>query len=200
MYARQRAQQLFAKQCSIAEVLEELREEGITPCRQTLWLLRKHIVDHRIINPLPKSGRPTKLTPRILQSIENPMQQDDETTGQELVSFLQREEGVNVSVRTARRGRQWLGWTSRCTAYCQLICEGNRAKRLEWARENLGACFENVIWSDETTVQLESHRRFSCKKGGKGHATNLTLSIPVKCMCGLESVGKGQLKYAFLKE
>ena len=95
------------------------------------------------------------------------MQQDDETTGQELVSFLQCEEGVNFSVRTARRGRQWLGWTSRGTAYCQLIREGNHAKRLEWARENLGVCFENVIWSDETTVQLESHQRFSCKKRGQ---------------------------------
>ena len=167
LYGRQRAQQLFAKQYSIAEVLKELSEEGITPCRQTLWRLRKHIADHGTINPLPKSGRPSKLTPQVLQSIENRMQQDDETTGQELVSFLQREENVSVSVRTARRGRKQLGWTSRGTAYCQLIRQGNRVKRLEWAQENLNANFENVIWTDETTVQLESHRRFCCKKKGQ---------------------------------
>ena len=52
-----------------------------------------------------------------------------------------------------------LGLASHSTAYCQLICEGNRAKQLEWARENLGACFKKVIWSDETT--------FSCKKRGQ---------------------------------
>ena len=167
LYGRQRAQQLFAKQYSIAEVLKELSEEGITPCRQTLWRLRKHIADHGTINPLPKSGRPSKLTPQVLQSIENRMQQDDETTGQELVSFLQREENVSVSVQTARRGRKQLGWTSRGTAYCQLIRQGNRVKRLEWAQENLDANFENVIWTDETTVQLESHRRFCCKKKGQ---------------------------------
>ena len=167
MYARQRAMQLFEKQHNVSEVLIQLREEGITPCRQTLWRLRKHIENHGTFMPLPKSGQPCKLTTRILQSIENRMQQDDETTGKELVSYLQREEGVTVSVRTARRGRQSLGWSSRGTVYCQLIREGNRTKQLEWARENLGATFENVIWSDETTVQLESHRRFSCKKRGQ---------------------------------
>ena len=158
LYARQRAQQLLAKEYSIAEVLEELRDEGITPCRQTLWQFCKHVADHGTIDPLTKSGRPTKVTSGVLQSIENRMQQDDETTGQELVSFLQREESINVSVRTACRGRQQLGWMSRGTAYCQLIREGNHAKRLDWAREKLGASSENVIWSDETTVQLQSHR------------------------------------------
>ena len=164
MYARQ---QLFAKEWSIADVLSELKKEGITPCRQTLWRLRQHIETHGTIHPLPKSGRPTLLTPTILRSIENQMQRDDETTGLELVSVLQREEGVRVSIRTARRGRLSLGWTTRGTAYCQLIRIGNKAKRLEWARENLRASFEDVIWSDETTVQLESHRRFSCKKKGQ---------------------------------
>lgn len=59
-----------------------------------------------------------------------------------------------------------LGWTRHGTAYCQLIRPANRVKRLEWARENLGEIFENVIWSDETTVQMESHCRFHCYKKG----------------------------------
>ena len=67
--------------------------------------------------PLPKSGRPTKLTGRVLQSIENSMQRDDETTGKELVSIL-NQSGVSVSTTTALKGRQMLGWTKRGTAYC----------------------------------------------------------------------------------
>ena len=27
--------------------------------------------------------------------------------------------------------------------------------------------FKNVIWTDETTVQLESHKRFCCRKDGR---------------------------------
>ena len=42
-----------------------------------------------VIKPLPKSGRPTKLTPPVLQSIENSMTMDDETTGKELAITLE---------------------------------------------------------------------------------------------------------------
>ena len=48
-----------------------------------------------------------------------------------------------------------------------MIREQNKAKRLDWARRNLGSSFEDVIWTDETSVQLESHRRFHCYKKGK---------------------------------
>lgn len=42
----------------------------------------------------------------------------------------------------------------------------NKAKRLEWALENEGLDFDDVVWIDECTVQLESHRRFCCRKVG----------------------------------
>ena len=71
-----------------------------------------------------------------------------------------------MCTKTALRGRSLLGWTRRGTAYCQTIRERNRVKRLEWAKQNLGATFENVIWTDETSVQMESHRRFHCYKRG----------------------------------
>ena len=42
----------------------------------------------------------------------------------------------------------------------------NRVKRLEWACQNIGETFEDVIWSDEISVQMESHRGFHCYKKG----------------------------------
>ena len=52
-------------------------------------------------------------------------------------------------------------------AYCQLIREQNKAKRLKWAIENEDAAFNSeftdVAWTDECSVQLESHQRFSCR-------------------------------------
>ena len=47
----------------------------------------------------------------------------------------------------------------------RIIRTANRVKRLQWARENLGGSFDDVIWSDENRVQMESHRCY--KKGNK---------------------------------
>ena len=51
------------------------------------------------------------------------------------------------------------GWTFRGSAYCQLIRDVNKEKRLEWALQYKN---DKVIYTDECTVQMESHRRFCC--------------------------------------
>jgi len=51
--------------------------------------------------------------------------------------------------------------------WSQLIREQNKVKQLQWATENLGASFEDVICTDETIVQLDTHRRFCCRKKGQ---------------------------------
>ena len=97
-----------------------LEKEGIVTCRQTVWRLKRHINTFCSINPLPKSGRPTKITDEVLRKIDNAMSQDDETTAKELVTTLQSD-GITLSQFTALKARKLLGWTSRGTAYCQLI-------------------------------------------------------------------------------
>ena len=72
-----------------------------------------------------------------------------------------------LTIRTILRCRIQLGWTFRGSSFCQLIRDVNKTKRLEWSRENIGNTFENVIWSDECTVQAESHRRYCCRKKGE---------------------------------
>ena len=163
MYARERICNLAKDGLGTTEILLRLRKENIPTCRQTVWRLQRHIA---IIKPLPKSGHPKKLTPAILEQIDNKMNTDDETTATELQKVIENKFGASLSPRTLLRGRRSLGWTKRGTAYCQMIREANKAKRLEWARQNLGSSFEDVIWTDETSVQLESHRRFHCYKKG----------------------------------
>ena len=72
-----------------------------------------------------------------------------------------------MSKRTVLKGRKQLGWTHCGSAYCQLIHDVNKEKRLEWALANRNDDFQDVIWTDETTVRLECHRRFSCRKKGQ---------------------------------
>ena len=98
------------------------------------------------------------------------MEKDDETTATQLQALL-TSEGYSLSISTIQRSRSRLGWTFRRSAYCQLIREANKEKRLAWARENLTAAlmdgFTNVVWTDETSVQMESHRRHSFRKRGR---------------------------------
>ncbi len=63
------------------------------------------------------------------------------------------------------RARRHLGWTYTGSAYCQLIRTVNREKRYEWALGYLDDPFTE--WTDETTVQLETHKRRCCRKLGE---------------------------------
>jgi len=49
-----------------------------------------------------------------------------------------------------------LGWTFRGSAYCQLIRDVNKEKRLDFAWAHSSDNFGNVIFTDECSVQLET--------------------------------------------
>ena len=43
----------------------------------------------------------------------------------------------------------------------------NKQKREEWAWLCLADSFDDIIWTDECTVQMESHCCFCCRKRGE---------------------------------
>ena len=188
LYARERIQNLLDQGLSCADVVTTVKLEGISTCCQTVWRLKQHTQERGTIRPLPKSGRPTKLISAVLRSIDDAMSQDGETTAKELVATL-HQAGVFTSLSTALKGRRLLGWTHRGTAYCQLIRAPNRVKRLHWAQENLGADFHDVIWTDETSLQIETHRRFCCRKRGQKPRYKPRPNTQLKYTCGLALVG-----------
>jgi len=104
-----------------------------------------------------------KLSPAILELIEQCMQEDDETTTTKLQAHLAAH-NVHVSLSTVHCNRLQLGWIYRGAAYSQLIRNENKQKRLEWARRNLHGTFEDVIWTDEASIQLVWHRRYSWRE------------------------------------
>ena len=62
--------------------------------------------------------------------VEEAMRADDETTAVRLRAMLIAK-GYSLSLSTLLRCRKSLGWTFRGSAYCQMIREANKAKRLE---------------------------------------------------------------------
>ena len=89
------------------------------------------------------------------------MHTDDETTATQLVKIVNAT-GYDISTNTIVRARRILGWTFHGSRYCQIIRTQNKEKRMEWACENLHKNFENIVWTDESMIQLENHCTFFC--------------------------------------
>ena len=144
----------------------ELKKEGLTVSRRGVAKLLDRYKTRGTTDRKKGSGRPSKLSGATKELIETQMQADDETTAIQIYRLLKQHD-VSVSLSTILRSRKALGWTFRGSAYCQLIRDANKVKRLAWAKQNIGKKFKNVIWTDECSVQMESHRRTCCRKVGE---------------------------------
>ena len=143
-----------------------IRGEGTAISRIGVHLFLKRFKETGTICRIEGSGRPSKITREVRAIVDRQMELNDETTAVQLHSLLSKE-GYSISLPTILRCRSSLGWTFRGSAYCQLIREANKVKRFEWCQANIGDDFENVIFTDECSVQLETHRRFSCRRKGE---------------------------------
>lgn len=93
------------------------------------------------------------------------MRSNDEMTSAQIQKKLAKR-GITVSLSTVRRSRKKQGWTLQRTAYCQLIRDANKVKRLEYAQRIMqsGDTFDNVIFSDECSISLVQYRRTCYRK------------------------------------
>jgi len=166
-YIKLRILTLFWKGFKISGIKDILvLEDETIVSRQSIRLFLKRFAERGYIGRKPGSGMTLKLSPAILELIEQCMQEDDETTATQLQTRLAAH-NVHVSLSTVLRNRRQLGWIYRGSAYCQLIRNENKQKRLEWAQRNLHDTFEDVIWTDEASIQLDWHKRYSCRKEGE---------------------------------
>ena len=107
----------------------------------------------------PGSGCCSVISDAVKAIVEEQMKSDDETTVSQL-QILLSVKGFKLSLSTILRCRKALGWTFHGSAYCQMIRQANKVKRLDWARKNVHEVetgFLDVIFTDETLIQLESH-------------------------------------------
>ena len=180
IYGKQRILSLHWQGCTVSEIAEILvLEDGIRVSRPGVRMFLKRYNQTGTIARKPGSGCYPKLSPEVLQLIEDAMRNDGETTATQLQAILAAKD-VYVSLTTIIRNRHQLGWIYRGSAYCQLIRPCNVEKRLLFAQTYFYDRFEDVIWSDETTIQLETHKRFCYRKEGEKPRPKPRPKHPVK--------------------
>ena len=179
IYTKARIVHLHSKGINAPSIQRILTKEGIIVSRQGVDRFLRRYRDFGCFNRVVGSGRPSKVTASVKAFVENQMRLDDETTAFQLHHLL-RQNGYDLSLATILRCRTSLGWTFRGSAYCQLIRHVNKVKRLEFVELYGEDDFENVIFTDECTVQLETHKRFCCRKKGEAARPKPRPKHPVK--------------------
>ena len=83
LYAKQRAVFYAAKGLTATAISKALSKEGVTYSPKSVSLLLRKLREVQSIFRKPITGRPSKVTQRVKDVIEEQMQKDDETTAAE---------------------------------------------------------------------------------------------------------------------
>ncbi|KAK3515004.1 hypothetical protein QTP70_003251 [Hemibagrus guttatus] len=111
------------------------------------------------VENLPRSGRPTKITPRVQQQLIQEVTKDPTTTSKELQALLA---SVKVSVHDStirkRLGKNGFHGKTKVPRRKPLLSKKNIKAHLSFARKHLDDpqdFWENTLWTDETLNVLE---------------------------------------------
>ena len=109
--------------------------------------------------------------PKILgtehyRDIDGALAVNDELTSRQRAMLLSKYPELSMSISTVERARRELGWVVTTPKYCQLIRNANKQKRLEWCQKmvDTNEQFEDVVFTDESSIQLETHRKRCYRK------------------------------------
>ncbi|KAK3527053.1 hypothetical protein QTP86_008664 [Hemibagrus guttatus] len=111
---------------------------------------------YKTTDNLPRSGAPRKISPRGVKMITRTVSKNPRTTRGDLVNDLQRA-GTKVTKATISNTLRRQGLKSCSARRVPLLKPVHVRARLKFARENLDdpeEDWENVIWSDETKIEL----------------------------------------------
>ncbi|CAB4023744.1 Transposable element Tcb2 transposase [Paramuricea clavata] len=168
LYARKGVISLKSAENSNKKIQEVLLEEGINTSITAISLFLSRYRKTGRLNDARRSGRKPKLRQEHVDYMDEKMKENDELTSRELKEKVAKDCDMDVSTATIRRARRKLGWKKENARYCQFVREPNKMKRLAFCLKALREKekFENIIFTDETSVQIEQHARICFRKDG----------------------------------
>ena len=108
-----------------------------------------------------RSGRLSKIARQIEDYLDEQLKEDDELSSVQVQCLVSSKFAVGLSHSTIRRYlRTSLQWVVVRTRFRPIIPD-NKTKRVDFARMclDMNDDFSNVIWTDESSVQLRRHRQ-----------------------------------------
>ena len=168
-FTRQKIAILYSRGVSVREIREHLRNDGITASISGIYSFIKKIKEDKSLVDRPRSGRRSACTQDVLELIDQSLRDNNELNADDLQVIIRNATGKLISVSALKRTRKKLGWERSGTRYCQIIRHANCPKRLEFAEACLARkdSFDNVIWSDECSVEIQRYTKRSFRKRGE---------------------------------
>ncbi len=124
--------------------------------KSTMGAIIRKWKTYKTTDNLPRSGAPRKISPRGVKMITRTVSKNPRTTRGDLVKDLQRA-GTKVTKATISNTLRRQGLKSCSARRVPLLKPVHVQARLKFAREHLDdpeEDWENVIWSDETKIEL----------------------------------------------
>ena len=155
---------------NVSEIMRAMEEEGKIASRATI---RKRIFRRSSCHGLQdqhRCGAKSRIASEIAAYLEKKLGEDDEVPFVELQKLIARNFSLEISPSTIRRYiRKTLKWTVVRTRFGSMISAANKVKRHKFAKMCIDTkdTFDNVIWMDESSVQLVCHSQIMRVKIGK---------------------------------
>ena len=114
---------------------------------------------HHTTTPLPRSGRPSKISQRATRRLVQLINDNPSISSAEMKQQLEQVD-TKVHVTTVRRTIHRQGLTSCIARKKPLLNKKHRQARLEFALEHLdrpASFWKQVLWTDETKIELFGH-------------------------------------------
>lgn len=93
---------------------------------------------------------------------------------------------------------QLFSWTFHGSRYCLMTWTQNQENRIQEAHEKLHNRFENIVWPDESMIQLEKQCTFSYKKAGEVPILKARSKLPFEVMVRAGISRKGETRICLL--
>ena len=181
-YMKQKAVDLFKEGKSVGRIVKTFHREALYPDRSTISKFIKKYKCTGQLTRISEARKPRKMTTEISDYIEETMNGNDETTLLQLRDDIEERFQITLSKSLIHRERTKLGWSFKRPAYCQVVREANRIKRLEFAQshQDLAVSSRGMIFTDETSCELQCHRLRCARKKGQPPKPKPRTKHPVK--------------------
>ena len=199
-YARERIIRLWQQGETVASIVKELRKDGISTTHRTVTRRICQWTKGGGLQDQVRPGRPSVITEEIAEYQDKMLEDDDELSASEFHRLITKKFRVQISAPTIWRFlRLKLNWVTVKARTGPMISNANKIKRVEFAKRCIAAkdSFKDIIWTDESTIQLVRHARsVRIKIGKEPHYKPVAKhAVKVHVLAGISMRGATKIMY-----